>query len=179
MDKDKDKEVVVVAVKKQPFIKPCMDEIKAYALEIKATCEPANFFDHFESNGWKVGGKTPMKDWRAAFRKWNRNNFGAPRPATMPIPAPMLPANGVCRIIAHYGRLKGVLADSASKDEDIRYINANQPLIAYATDLLAMSKNDSNAAVDYLERYNRKMEARGKTDWALSWALREAKEMGI
>ena len=33
----------------------------------------APFFDYFASNGWKVGGKTAMKDWRAAFRNWCRN----------------------------------------------------------------------------------------------------------
>ena len=31
------------------------------------------FYDHFESNGWLVGGKSPMKDWRAAARNWKRN----------------------------------------------------------------------------------------------------------
>lgn len=32
-----------------------------------------DFFDHFSSNGWKVGGRAPMKDWHAAARKWIRN----------------------------------------------------------------------------------------------------------
>lgn len=31
------------------------------------------FYDYFESNGWKVGGKAPMKDWQAAARNWCRN----------------------------------------------------------------------------------------------------------
>lgn len=30
------------------------------------------WFDHFESNGWKVSGKAAMKDWRAALRNGNR-----------------------------------------------------------------------------------------------------------
>ena len=42
-------------------------------------CE--KFFDHFESNGWKQGGKTPMRDWKASFRNWMRNakNIGGHR----------------------------------------------------------------------------------------------------
>ncbi|HAD97729.1 MAG TPA: transcriptional regulator [Cryomorphaceae bacterium] len=39
--------------------------------------EAQKFFNHFTSNGWKVGGKSPMKDWYAAARNWilNASNF--------------------------------------------------------------------------------------------------------
>ena len=33
----------------------------------------ANFFDYYQSNGWRVG-KMPMKDWEAAARRWIRVN---------------------------------------------------------------------------------------------------------
>lgn len=33
----------------------------------------ANFFDYYQSNGWKVG-KNSMKDWKAAARRWQRLN---------------------------------------------------------------------------------------------------------
>ncbi|TCN61643.1 hypothetical protein CLV25_12526, partial [Acetobacteroides hydrogenigenes] len=35
------------------------------------------FFNHFQSNGWRVGGKTPMRDWMAAASNWmiNSANF--------------------------------------------------------------------------------------------------------
>ena len=36
--------------------------------------EAADFFDHYQSNGWRVGGRSPMKDWKASARKWGRNN---------------------------------------------------------------------------------------------------------
>ena len=29
----------------------------------------------YESKGWKVG-KNPMKDWKAAVRNWERNEYG-------------------------------------------------------------------------------------------------------
>lgn len=31
------------------------------------------FLDYYTSNGWKVG-KNPMKDWKAAFRRWMNND---------------------------------------------------------------------------------------------------------
>lgn len=39
----------------------------------------ANFWDYYESNGWKVGGKTPMKNWHAAARRWIRTNAVKPK----------------------------------------------------------------------------------------------------
>ncbi len=35
--------------------------------------EAEKFHNYFQSNGWKVGGKAPMKDWRAAARNWMLN----------------------------------------------------------------------------------------------------------
>ena len=42
-------------------------------------------FDHYESNGWKVGGKAPVKDWQAAARNCFRRNGNQP---TKPQPKP-------------------------------------------------------------------------------------------
>lgn len=57
------------------FQKPTVDEIESYCRGEGLKINPQEFFDHFESNGWKVGGKAPMKDWRAAARNWSRRNF--------------------------------------------------------------------------------------------------------
>ncbi len=32
------------------------------------------FFHHFESNGWKVGGKAPMKSWKSAVVTWKKRS---------------------------------------------------------------------------------------------------------
>ena len=48
-----------------------LDEVKAYARERKSAVDPERFYDYYNANGWKVG-KQPMKDWRAAFRNWER-----------------------------------------------------------------------------------------------------------
>lgn len=51
------------------------DEATAYFVEIGSTPEEgATFWDHFESNGWKVGGKTAMKNWQSAAKNWVRRN---------------------------------------------------------------------------------------------------------
>lgn len=46
---------------------------KFFAQENYPELEAQKFFNHFESNGWKVSGKTPMKNWNAAARNWMLN----------------------------------------------------------------------------------------------------------
>jgi hypothetical protein len=58
--------------------KPTIEKIKSYFLENKFPEIEANkFFNYFSSNGWLVGGKTPMIDWQAAAQNWilNAPNF--------------------------------------------------------------------------------------------------------
>lgn len=47
--------------------------VKQHSLSIDPIIEGHRFFDHFTSNGWKVSGRAPMKDWKAAARNWIRN----------------------------------------------------------------------------------------------------------
>lgn len=55
------------------FARPTRSEVEAYAHDIGLPPgESDKFLDHFEANGWKVGGKTPMKSWKAAMRNWQR-----------------------------------------------------------------------------------------------------------
>jgi len=56
------------------FIKPPIPEIMAYCEERDNRVDPQKFYDHYESNGWKVG-RNPMKDWRAAVRTWERSGY--------------------------------------------------------------------------------------------------------
>jgi len=55
------------------FIPPTYDEVSAYAIEIGSSVNVDNFLDYYESNGWLVG-KNKMKDWKATFRRWSREN---------------------------------------------------------------------------------------------------------
>ena len=78
-DKDKDKEKEILSKEsKERSPHPSLEEVEEYVREAELTMDPRAFFDHFTSNGWKVGGKAPMKDWRAAARNWARRE----RPST-------------------------------------------------------------------------------------------------
>ena len=56
-------------------IPPHISEIKMYFAEKDAPSEEAEkFFNHYESNGWLVGGKSKMKNWQAAARNWLLNS---------------------------------------------------------------------------------------------------------
>lgn len=68
---EKEKEIDTIERDRKRFTPPALEEVKAYAEEIGCD-EYEAFYDHFQSNGWKVGGRSPMKDWRAALRNWNR-----------------------------------------------------------------------------------------------------------
>lgn len=59
------------------FVRPTIDEVRAYCLERGKGVDPQRWLDHYESNGWKVG-KVAMKDWKAAVRKWENNDYGQP-----------------------------------------------------------------------------------------------------
>ena len=61
----------IVPQKEKRFSKPSLEEVSAYCSERKNGIDPQHFIDYYESNGWKVG-RTPMKDWKAAVRTWER-----------------------------------------------------------------------------------------------------------
>lgn len=54
------------------FVKPTVDEVKAYCDERSNSIDAEAFVNFYESKGWMVG-KNPMKDWRAAVRTWERS----------------------------------------------------------------------------------------------------------
>lgn len=61
-------------VEESHFKKPYLSEIQMYFAEKDAPAEEAEkFFNHYESNGWLVGGKSKMKNWQAAARNWLLN----------------------------------------------------------------------------------------------------------
>lgn len=54
------------------FIKPTVEEVREYCQERGNTVDPNTFVNFYESKGWVVG-KSPMKDWKAAVRNWERS----------------------------------------------------------------------------------------------------------
>lgn len=65
--------------RKAGCIAPTWEEVKMYAVLIGWPERDAKmWFNHFQANGWKVGGKSPMKDWQAAadngFEHWKEKH---------------------------------------------------------------------------------------------------------
>jgi hypothetical protein len=44
--------------------------IEFFLLKSSNKAEALKFFHYYQSNGWQVGGRTPMKNWKAAAEKW-------------------------------------------------------------------------------------------------------------
>lgn len=52
------------------FRPPTTEEVEAYAREAAIRLDAAQFVAYYSSNGWLVGNRTPMRDWKAAARSW-------------------------------------------------------------------------------------------------------------
>lgn len=82
-----------VREKRKRFSPPTREECVAFGDSLgMPRGESEKFFDHFTANGWKVSGKTPMRDWNAAMRNWRRNipqfaSSDAPKPIPKPVNA--------------------------------------------------------------------------------------------
>ena len=60
------------------FKKPSLDEIRDYCTARGNSVDPEQFYNFYESKGWMVG-KSPMKDWKASVRTWEKRDT-APAP---------------------------------------------------------------------------------------------------
>lgn len=56
--------------KQKNFVKPTVEEIAAYCKEKNYNVNAQQFYNYYESNGWKVG-RNAMKSWQAAVQNWN------------------------------------------------------------------------------------------------------------
>ena len=62
--------------KRKRFTPPTVEEVKAYCQERQNGVDAQKFVDYYTSNGWLVG-KNKMRDWKAAVRTWERNEYGS------------------------------------------------------------------------------------------------------
>ena len=60
------------------FFKPTIDDIECYFQERNNNLDAELFFDYYESIGWMVG-KSPMKDWKACVRAWEKREHKNPK----------------------------------------------------------------------------------------------------
>lgn len=72
----------IKSIEQNKFCKPTQKEIEKYmseyilekSIQVDVVKESETFFNHYESNGWKVGGRAAMKDWKASIRNWINNS---------------------------------------------------------------------------------------------------------
>lgn len=90
--KDKDKENNIIPLSpngdippkggrppEKRFVKPTVDEVRAYCAERGNRVDAQAFVDFYEAKGWKVGS-SPMKDWKAAVRTWEQRDTAQRKP---------------------------------------------------------------------------------------------------
>ncbi|MCD9015180.1 hypothetical protein [Parachryseolinea silvisoli] len=52
-----------------------VQEAQEYFLAQQSTADEAEkFCNHYQANGWLIGGRSPMQDWRASARNWIKNS---------------------------------------------------------------------------------------------------------
>lgn len=59
--------------KRKRFVRPTLEEVKAYCLDKGYSIDAERFINYYESVDWKRG-KTPIKDWKATVRTWESKN---------------------------------------------------------------------------------------------------------
>lgn len=76
--RQKKKNVIPTKEKSVKFKTPKLNEVQQYFASQKfPPVEAEKFYNYYQSNGWLVGGRTKMKDWKAAAHNWmlNANKF--------------------------------------------------------------------------------------------------------
>ena len=66
------------------FQKPSLEDVREYCISRGNRVDPEQFFNFYESKGWIIG-KSPMKDWRAAVRTWEKREKEIPQRKRSPL----------------------------------------------------------------------------------------------
>ena len=76
--------------KEREGLRPSHAEWIAFANEIGwRLADAESAFDYYQSNGWKVGGKASVKDWRACARNCQRRSNQQPTKGNQPMKKPI------------------------------------------------------------------------------------------
>lgn len=71
--------------KKQSFVPPTLEEVRAYCFERGSNVDPQKFFDYYEEGEWKDSKGKPVKNWKQKLITWERNSYSEkskPAPAS-------------------------------------------------------------------------------------------------
>ena len=75
---EKRREECISSKKKyKTFTVPTIDAVALYCAQRRNGIDAEAFVNHYTSKGWVVG-KSPMKDWQAAVRTWEKNRRNEP-----------------------------------------------------------------------------------------------------
>lgn len=78
-DNDKDiKDKKENIKRKSIFVRPSIEEVRAYCNERNNSVDPQTFVDFYAAKGWKVGSAS-MKDWKACVRTWEKREQPKPK----------------------------------------------------------------------------------------------------
>jgi hypothetical protein len=61
---------------KARFVPPTPEQVKEFCAAHGLKIDHEYFVDYYRQSGWKIKGGTPMKDWQATARNWNRRERG-------------------------------------------------------------------------------------------------------
>lgn len=84
-DKEKEKDKEKKPSRAARFVPPSVDEVRAFVQEHGYDVDASRFVDYYSAVGWKIGGKSPMKDWKAAVRNWVARNRATARANAQPV----------------------------------------------------------------------------------------------
>jgi len=74
LNQEKEKEKSSAKKEKSRIESPQLELVKEYfKFQEYSEFEAQRFFNYYSSNGWLIGGKTKMKDWKASARNWMLN----------------------------------------------------------------------------------------------------------
>ena len=69
--KQKHKTINKTKTEKSVFSPPTIEAVKEYFKKLKSSAaEAEKFFNHYESTGWKINGKTQLVNWEARANMW-------------------------------------------------------------------------------------------------------------
>lgn len=82
------------ARKRSPaFVPPTVEQVREHCQSKGYRVDAEAFVAHYTANGWKVGGRAPMRDWRSATVTWHKRDLErrTPNGADRPSPAALRP----------------------------------------------------------------------------------------
>jgi len=60
------------------FTPPTLVEISEFVISNHLSIDAQRFYDYYQCRGWKLSNNVCMKDWKAALRNWERQEYQQP-----------------------------------------------------------------------------------------------------